>query len=43
MMHPSVVLVPAILALAEREGASGRDVVLAYAAGFELFARLCRA
>src|SRR4051812_43605003 len=42
MMHPSVVLVPAILALAEREHASGRDVVLAYAAGFELFARLCK-
>jgi 2-methylcitrate dehydratase PrpD len=43
MMHPSVCLVPAILAVGEREGSSGRDVVLAYAAGFELFARLCRA
>nr|WP_233340963.1 MmgE/PrpD family protein [Haloprofundus sp. MHR1] len=33
--HPSVTLVPALLALAEETGASGRDLVAAYAAGFE--------
>lgn len=40
--HPSAVLVPAILALAEAEGASGRDVVCAYVAGFEVAAILGR-
>jgi 2-methylcitrate dehydratase PrpD len=43
MMHPSVCLVPALLAVGERERSTGREVVLAYIAGFELFARLCRA
>ena len=33
--HPSVVLLPAILALAEARGLSGRDVIRAYALGFE--------
>lgn len=33
--HPSVPLVPAILALADDLDVSGRDVVLAYIAGFE--------
>jgi 2-methylcitrate dehydratase PrpD len=33
--HPSVVLVPPILALAETEPVSGRDAITAYAAGFE--------
>jgi 2-methylcitrate dehydratase PrpD len=42
MMHPSVCLVPALLAVGEREGSSGREVTLAYVAGFEIFARLCR-
>ena len=43
MMHPSVCLVPAVLALGEREHASGREMMTAYAAGFEAMARLCRA
>src|SRR5262249_56707638 len=38
--HPSVVLVPAILAEAEAVGASRRDAATAYAAGYEVWARL---
>ena len=34
--HPSVVLVPAVLAVAEATGASGRDALAAYAAGFDV-------
>ena len=34
--HPSVVLLPAALALAEEETASGRDLLLAYMLGFEV-------
>ena len=34
--HPSAVLLPAALALAEEEGASGREVLLAYMLGFEV-------
>lgn len=33
--HPSVTLVPALLALANEVAASGRDLITAYAAGFE--------
>lgn len=40
--HPSTVLVPAILAEAESLGASGRDMVVAYAAGYEVWADLAR-
>ncbi len=38
--HPSVVLVPAILAEADALGASGRAAVAAYVAGYETWARL---
>lgn len=38
--HPSVVLLPAALAEAERLGASGKDVLTAYAAGYDVWARL---
>src|SRR5260221_3397858 len=38
--HPSVVLVPAILTEAEALGASGRDAVAAYVAGYEVWAHL---
>jgi 2-methylcitrate dehydratase PrpD len=38
--HPSVVLVPAVLAEAEAVGASGQQVATAYAAGYEVWARL---
>ena len=40
--HPSVVLLPPLLALAEDRGAGGRDVILAYAVGFEVASFLGR-
>lgn len=40
--HPSTVLVPAILAEAQALGASGRDMMAAYAAGYETWAELAR-
>jgi 2-methylcitrate dehydratase PrpD len=40
--HPSVVLVPAILAAAQRGNASGRDALAAYAIGFEVWSELAR-
>src|SRR5438128_7866693 len=38
--HPSTVLVPAILAEGETLGASGRDLLAAYVAGYETWAEL---
>jgi len=38
--HPSTVLVPAILAEAETLDVSGRDMVVAYVAGYEVWAEL---
>lgn len=38
--HTSTILMPALLAEGEASGASGRDVVRAYAAGYEAWARL---
>jgi len=43
MTHPSVCLVPALLALGERRGASGRELLAAYVAGAETIVRLGRA
>jgi 2-methylcitrate dehydratase PrpD len=40
--HVSAVVVPALFAAGEAYGASGRDVILAHAAGYELGARLGR-
>lgn len=40
--HPSTVLVPAILAEAETLDVSGRDMVVAYIAGYEVWAELGR-
>lgn len=40
--HPSAVLVPAILAEAEAIGATGEQMVRAYAAGYETWAELAR-
>lgn len=40
--HPSTVLVPAILAEAEVLGATGRDMLVAYIAGYETWAELVR-
>ncbi len=41
--HHSVVLAPALLALAERTGATGRAVLEAYVLGFEVLTKLGRA
>lgn len=38
--HPSVPLVPAVLAIAESTGCGGKDAVLAFAVGYEVTARL---
>ncbi|MFI4988127.1 MAG: MmgE/PrpD family protein [Alphaproteobacteria bacterium] len=38
--HPSTVLVPVLLAEGETLGSSGREVIAAYAAGYELWAEL---
>jgi 2-methylcitrate dehydratase PrpD len=40
--HPSVVLVSALLALAEARGSSGRDLLEAYAVGFEVACAIAR-
>jgi 2-methylcitrate dehydratase PrpD len=40
MSHPSAALVPALLALADEIGASGRQCLDAYLVGFEIMARL---
>lgn len=40
--HPSVSLVPTVFALGEQIGASGRDVLHAYAVGFEVMAKVGR-
>jgi aconitate decarboxylase len=38
--HPSVVLAPAVLAEGERLGASGKELIAAYVAGYETWAEL---
>lgn len=40
--HPSAVLIPAILAEAEYLGSTGKDMVTAYVAGYEVWAELIR-
>jgi 2-methylcitrate dehydratase PrpD len=40
--HPSAMLVPALIPLGESLGSSGRDLVLAYVAGFETECRIAR-
>lgn len=40
--HPSTILVPAILAEGEHLGSSGRDLITAYVAGYEIWAELVR-
>ncbi len=42
MIHPSTTVVPALLAVAETGRYSGQELLAAYAAGFEVQARLCR-
>lgn len=41
--HPSVAILPALLALAEESGASGVQVIAAFVAGYELQCRIGRA
>ncbi len=41
--HPSVAILPALLALAEERGSSGADVLTAFVAGYELQCRVGRA
>lgn len=43
MIHPSAAVVPALLAVGETVGCSGRDLLAAYVAGFEVQTRICRA
>ena len=38
--HPSVAILPALLALAEARGCSGRDVLTAFVAGYEITCRI---
>jgi 2-methylcitrate dehydratase PrpD len=38
--HPSVLLLPAVLGLAEEKGASGQELLVAYVTGFEVAAKL---
>lgn len=40
--HPSSAVIPAVVALAEREHASGRDLLAAIVAGYEVFLRIGR-
>ena len=40
--HPSVAILPALLALAEERGSSGQDVMTAFVAGYELQCRVGR-
>lgn len=41
--HPSSVVIPSAVALAERQRATGQDLIAAVAAGYEVFLRLGRA
>lgn len=38
--HPGIMVIPPVLALAEKTGASGRDVITACVAGYEIMLRL---
>jgi 2-methylcitrate dehydratase PrpD len=38
--HPSVAILPGLIALAERRGASGRDLITAFVAGYETACRI---
>ncbi len=43
LLHPGVAVIPAALAMAEREGSSGRDLLTAVAVGYELAIRVGQA
>ena len=42
LMHPGVVILPAALATSEKEGVTGRNLITAIAAGYEVAARLSK-
>jgi 2-methylcitrate dehydratase PrpD len=42
-LHPSIVVVPAALAMAEGQGASGRRLITAVVAGYDMVVRVARA
>jgi len=42
-LHPSVVLLPALIALGEADGVTGSDVSAAYVVGFEVILKIARA
>jgi 2-methylcitrate dehydratase PrpD len=41
--HPGIVVIPAVLAMAEAEGLSGKDVIMAMVAGYDIFVRMASA
>lgn len=41
--HPGVTVIPAVLALTERENLTGKDLILAMVVGYEIFIRLGKA
>jgi 2-methylcitrate dehydratase PrpD len=43
LTHPTAPVLPAVLALAEREGRSGRDTLAAYLVGVEVECKVCEA
>lgn len=43
VIHPSAVIVPAVLAAAEMKGAEGNDFLVALAVGYEVFIRIAKA
>jgi 2-methylcitrate dehydratase PrpD len=40
MGHPTTVILPAVLALSEKQGLGGRDLILAYCLGVEIYAKV---
>src|SRR4030067_1409836 len=42
-IHPSIAVIPSSLAMAEREGASGQDLILAVVLGYEAMIRVAAA
>ena len=42
-LHPGIVVVPAALAMAEEHGASGRQLLTALVAGYDVVVRVARA
>jgi len=41
--HPGCIVIPSVLAMAEKEGATGQDIILAVVAGYEVMGRINKA